>query len=273
MMAAMIATAYLRVFQPLDLLPDDERERWERYILEGGHLRPPRPVYRERWTGAGGRLGVLAAEEERADVRTVGGEWYVCPWRTRLRILAGLLSLRETVPAEMADVLVPEGEARRAARELARIRRRDPGAVPTMLQSAWHVPPRWFVLFDDAERRLVERPEGGYRLYYWAAVGDARRRAERAHRVLRRGELEVVADLVGDLAAWLAVFDSRAIVELDYAGVSDLFGWNELDDDHSARDLGEALDAVGEGDLERAGELYQGVASRWAEARTRESLN
>lgn len=269
----MIATAYLRVFQPLELLPEGERQRWERFIVEGGHLGPSRPVYRERWTGAGGRLGVLAAEDERADVRTVGGQWYVCPWRTRLRILAGLLSLREAVPQEIAEVLVPEGEARRAARELARIRRRDPSAVPTMLQSAWHVPPRWFVLFDDAERRLVERPDGGFRLYYWAGVGDARRRAERAQRILRRGELEFVADLVGDLAAWLSVFDPRSIVELDYAGVSDLFGWNELDDDHSARELADAVDAVSEGNLERAAELYQQVVGRWADARTRESLN
>jgi hypothetical protein len=33
------------------------------------------------------------------------------------------------------------------------------------------------------------------------------------------------------------------------------------------------LDALAEGDVDRAGDLYQLVATRWAEAKTRESLN
>jgi hypothetical protein len=273
MMPGVIASAYLRVFQPLEVFPDDERARWERYILEGEHLRAPRPRYRQQWTAASGRLGVLVSEEEGADVRMVDGLWYVCPWRTRLRILAGLLSLRDSVPAEMAEELVPEGEARRAARELARIRRRDPGAVPTMLQSAWHVPLRWFVLVDEAERRVAERPEGGWRLYYWTEVAEARRRADRALEVLRRSDLDSLADLVRDLAAWLGVFDQRSAVELDYADLCDLFAWNDLDDDHSAREIAEALEALGEGDIPRAVDLYQLVSARWAEVRTRGSLN
>jgi hypothetical protein len=269
----VIASAYLRVFQPLDVFPEDERARWERYILEGEHLRPPRRRYRQRYTAASGRLGVLVSEGEGADVRMVDGIWYVCPWRTRLRVLAGLLSLRDSVPSEMAEELVPEGEARRAARELARIRRRDPAAVPTMLQSAWHVPLRWFVMVDEDERRVAERPEGGWRLYYWSGVGEARRRADRALEILRRSDLDSLADLVRDLAAWLAVFDPRSALELDYADLSGLFGWNELDDDHSAREIRDALDSLGEGDIPRAVDLYQQVAARWAEARTRGSLN
>jgi hypothetical protein len=244
----VIASAYLRVFQPLDVFPEDERARWERYILEGEHLRPRGRRYRQQYTAASGRLGVLVAEGEGADVRMADGLWYVCPWRTRLRILAGLLSLRESVPPEMAEDLVPEGEARRAARELARIRRRDPSAVPTMLQSAWHVPLRWFVLVDEVERVIAEGAQGGWRLSYWTGVGR-------------------------DLAAWLGVFDPRSALELDYGDLSGLFGWNDLDDDHSAREIWEALDALGEGDIPRAVDLYQLVAARWAETRTRGSLN
>jgi hypothetical protein len=201
------------------------------------------------------------------------GLWYVCPWRNRLRILAGLLSLRESVPPEMAEDLVPEGEARRAARELARIRRRDPSAVPTMLQSAWHVPLRWFVLVDEEERVIAEGAQGGWRLSYWTGIGEARRRADRALEILRRSDLDSLADLVRDLAAWLGVFDPGSALELDYGDLSGLFGWNDLDDDHSAREIREALDALGEGDIPRAVDLYQLVAARWAETRTRGSLN
>jgi len=69
-----------------------------------------------------GRIGLLSsAEGDHADVRTVDGEVYVCPWRTRLRELASLLSLRESTAPEMVDAFVPESEAKRAQRELARI--------------------------------------------------------------------------------------------------------------------------------------------------------
>ena len=102
---------------------------------------------------------------------------------------------------------------------------------------------------------------------------SARERVERALGIIRRSELAPMADLVGDLARWMGAFDQRSIVVLDYAGVSALFGWDELDNDHSARDIQEAVTALGEGDVMRSGELYQQVAARWAEVRSHETLN
>jgi hypothetical protein len=273
----VIPCAYLRVFRPLDAFPEEERRSWERFILAGGHPRPTRPVYREASAAAAGRLGVLAsADGEHADIRSVDGTQFVCPWRTRLRVLAGILSLRESAPPEMVDAFVPEAEARRAARELARIRRRDPSAAPSILQSAWHVPVRWFVLVDDEDRHLVEDGSGDYRLYYWTSIASARRRADRALGVLRRTELAPLAELIQELAQWLATFHPASMVELDYASVSPLFTWDELDDDHSGRDIQEALEAIGTPGVRgmaRAAELYQSVADRWAEAMFRESMN
>src|SRR6266508_2594300 len=128
---------------------------------------PVRPVYRWRSTVPDARIGLLSsAEGDHADVRMIEGSYFVCPWRTRLRELASLLSLRESTAPEMVDAFVPESEARRAARELARRRRRGPAAVPFMLQSPWHVPIRWFVLGSDDERRLVEDAVVGYRMTY-----------------------------------------------------------------------------------------------------------
>lgn len=272
MMAVVRGAAFLRVFQPIDALADGERARWERYIVQREHDVPSSPVYRQRRV-AGGRLGLLTADEDRAQVRMVEGRWFVCPSTTRIRVLAGLLSLRETVPGEVADALVPESEARRAARELARIRRRDPRAVPTMLESAWHVPVRWFVLFEDAERRIAERPDGEFRLYYWTTVPEARRRARRAAGAMDRGGLEGVAGVVRDIDDWLSCFPQGSAVELDYGDAAASSGWNDLDEDHSAAEIQGSLDALESGDLERAGELYQTVAGRWAEAKIRESLN
>jgi hypothetical protein len=104
-------------------------------------------------------------------------------------------------------------------------------------------------------------------------VTSARERAERALGIIQRSELAPMADLVGDLTRWLAAFDSRSIVVLDYSGVSGLFGWDELDNDHSAREIQEAVTALGEGDVALSGELYQTVAARWAEVRSHETLN
>jgi hypothetical protein len=270
----VIPCAFLRVFRPLDTFPEEERASWERYILSGGHPEPVRPVYREE-TGGSSQVGLLSrAEGEHADVRLVEGRYFVCPWRTRLRVLASILSLRESAAPELAEAFVPEAEARRAARELARLKRRDPFAVPAMLQSPWHVPIRWFVLVADEERRLVEGPPGEFRLFYWTPIDRARKRAARAIQVLRRSELAPLADLIRDMAEWLAAFHPQSTVELDYSTVSSLFSWDELDNDHGAKDIQEAVGAIEEqGGMARAAELYQSVAGRWADAMARESLN
>jgi hypothetical protein len=275
----VIPCAYLRVFRPLDTYTEEERVRWERYILAGGAPPSVRPIYRDEATVMHGHVGLLSSEEgDYADTRLVDGEYYVCPWRTRLRILAGILSLRgslrESAPPEMVDAFVPESEARRAARELARLKRRDPSVGPSMLQSPWHVPVRWFILVGEEERRLTETVPGEFRLFYWTPIGKAKKRAERALQVLRRSELAPVAQLVRELAQWLSAFHPQSVVELDYAGVSSLFSWDELDNDHGGQEIQEAVEALSQpGGMGRAAELYQLVANRWADAMGRESMN
>jgi hypothetical protein len=268
----VVGSAYLRVFQPLDALPEPERRRVERLMVHGDEPEETPNVYRHLG-GARGQLGLLEATGETTAIRLEAGKWYACPSRNRLRVLAAMLSLRETVPAEMADALVPEILARRAARELARIRRRESNAVPTMLESPWHVPVRWFALFEDPERRLTERDDGGFTLSYWTQIPVARERAQRAATVLEAGDLRPVAAMVYELDDWLSCFGSDAAVELDYGDVATSSSWNDLDEDHSAREVQESIDALEAGELERAGEVYRAVAGRWAEAKIRESLN
>ncbi len=268
----MVPSAYLRVFQPLEAFRSEEQAEWERFIVGGGRPRPVRPLYRQRVMT--GRLGLLApAEGERAEFRVMEGAYYVCPSRTRLRILASLLSFREVQPLELSDHFVPENEARKAQRELNRLRRREPGAVSFLMQSPWHVPVRWFVLVDDDERRLIQREDGDYRLFYLTTARKAVRRAERAVPALRKSDLGPVAGMITELVEWLAQFDDRSLVELDYDRLTDLMTWDELDDDHSARDINEALAALSQGEFPRSAQLYQSVLGRWAEVRNREVFN
>jgi hypothetical protein len=140
------------------------------------------------------------------------------------------------------------------------------------MQSSWHVPVRWFVLFEDDERRLEPLDEG-HRLRYRTTVRKALRRAERAIPVLRKTDLGPVADVIVELVEWLSAFDPRSLLELDYGELTALMTWDELDDDHSAREVQEAIRALGAENFSEAADVYQGVVSRWAELRGHESLN
>jgi hypothetical protein len=267
----MVPSAELRVFQPLEAFPPEEQRHWERYILGGGMVIPPRPIYRQQTTAPG--AGILApAGGEGAHVKLVDGTYYLCPLRTRLRVLAGLLAFREAKPFEGSEAFVQRDDARRASKELSRMRRRNPSHVACLMQSPWHVPVRWFVLFDEEERRFAER-DGRHRLSYLTTARKAIRRAERAVPALRRSDLGPVADLIVELHQWLSAFDPRALVELDYGGLCDFLTWDELDNDHSAREVQEAVAALSAEELARSAELYQSVIGRWAEVRNHESLN
>jgi hypothetical protein len=270
MLRPVVPCAYLRVFQPLEAFSREEQSRWERYLLEGAP-RPLRPVYRQRITGD--RIGLLTrAGDEGADVRLVDGTYYISPWRTRLRVLASLLAFGEAVPFEGAEAFTPEDEIRRASRELSRLRRKDPDQISFVHQSPWHVPVRWFTLFEDQERRLLER-RGRFRLSYLTTVRRARRRAERAIPALQRSDLRSVGELIGELHAWLTNFDGRSLLELDYGRLCDLLTWDEMDDDHSAREIQEAMGALATEEFPRSADLYQAVLTRSAELRNHESLN
>jgi len=82
-----------------------------------------------------------------------------------------------------------------------------------------------------------------------------------------------VARLVRDLQDWLSGYDDGCAVELDYGEVAGMFTWDELDDDHSVASVRAAVDALAADGPEAASELYRSVAARWAESRSRETLN
>jgi hypothetical protein len=268
----MVPSAYLRVFQGLDGFERDEQLHWERYLVERRAHVPARPRYADRVTGEG--VGLLApAGREEAEVRVIEGRTFVSPHRLRLRVLEAIVDPGGTEPTELFDLIVPKRESRRARRQLARHRRRDPHVRSFVHQSPWHVPIRWFALFRDDERRLGEDELGRLRLRYRTTTRRAMRRAENAIRVLRSSDLGPIGELLIDLHQWMAGFDGRSLIELDYGELCDFMTWDELDDDHSAADLHEALDALEKQEFGRSADVYQGVLSRWAEVRSREIMN
>lgn len=267
----MVPSAYLRVFQPLDAFEGEEQLRWERYLVSNRWLPGSPRRYRDH---AKGGLGLIApADGDHAEVRVVDGRTYVSPWRMRMRVLAAGLAFRETRPIELSERFLSKKDAKRVARELRRLRRRDPLAVAFCHQSPWHVPIRWFALFADEERWLGEDEHAQLRLRYRTTARKALRRAGQTIPLLRRSDLGPIGDLLMDLHEWIALFDVRSLVELDYGGLCDFLTWDELDDDRSVRDLGLALEALARHEFPRSAEIYQGVLAHWAEIRGHELLN
>ena len=268
----MVPSAYLRVFQALDRFERDEQLHWERYLVQPGVRPTAPPRYADRATGEG--LGLLApAGREEAEVRVIDGRTYLSPHRLRLRVLEALTDPAAGESLELWDLVVPKKEARKARRQLAKHRRRDPHVRSFVHQSPWHVPIRWFALFRDDERRLGDDEHGRLRLRYRTTTRRAMRRAETAIRVLRRSDLGPIGELLLDLHQWMAGFDGRALIELDYGELCDFMTWDELDDDHSSADLHEAIDALEKQEFGRSADVYQGVLTRWAEVRSREIMN
>lgn len=267
----MVPSAYLRVFQPLDAFEGEEQLRWERYLVSNRWVPGSPRRYRDH---AKGGLGLIApADGDHAEVRVVDGRTYVSPWRMRMRVLAAGLAFRETRPIELSERFLSKKDAKRVARELRRLRRRDPLAVAFCHQSPWHVPIRWFALFADEERWLGEDEHQQLRLQYRTTARKALRRAGQTIPLLRRSDLGPIGDLLMDLHEWIALFDVRSLVELDYGGLCDFLTWDELDDDRSVRDLGLALEALARHEFPRSAEIYQGVLAHWAEIRGHELLN
>src|SRR5213076_1536085 len=96
MMRAMVPSAYMRVFQSLEALPDPERERWERYIVAGEGPQPRPKRYRQVPAGPRTPYPFLECiDGDHADVRREDGKLYVCPRSSHVEALASLVAPRE----------------------------------------------------------------------------------------------------------------------------------------------------------------------------------
>lgn len=268
--ANMIRSSYLRVYQPLTCFSDEEQARW---LAEAGDSETAVPARVTKWLLASSLPAEGGGLTEGCFARRVGDTLYVCPWRTRLRMLAGLLAFRGSVPQEVADAFVPEPEAERAARELAALGEQDPQIRSHILHANWHVPLRWFAAFDESERILIE-DRNGLRIRYETTLTNANERLERAIAILDESPIdESVCDAVRELASWLRDFPENGLVELDYGGVAGAFEDEALVIDQSAAEVWICLEALASGDLLRAGEVFESLSTRWTEVRALEVVN
>ncbi len=128
------------------------------------------------------------------------------------------------------------------------------------------MPLRWFAAFAPAERELVQA-EDGLTIRYRTRLGSALRRLTRAVGVLEEaGFDDPIIDQVRDVVSWMESFTAEALLELDYGGVAGFFSDMELALDETAHDVSSSLEALENGDFDKAGTHYADAASRWAAA-------
>lgn len=269
----MVPSSFLRIYQPLGSFPEKERAKWAAYIASD-----PQPPDTRRFRHVSfsdyAMTGMLyPATDDEAYIRNVGSQWLVCPWRTRLRVLAGLLSYRNSVPEEAADMWVPEEEALKAASELEALRSEQPEIHSNITTAAWHVPLRWFMMFDDSER-TVREVDGKISATYEVDVRTARTRVDRGLRILREaGMAESQTQPVEELASWIHEFSYDSLIELDYGGIAQLFTKEELLLDRSATEIWSCLEALALGDYEQSAILYNDLAGWWGRVKALENAN
>ena len=269
----MVPAATLKVFEPLNGFDNDERAYWESYAA-GDREPPPRTLLLDRENGLNGATATLVAEREHGDVVERRGVVFVCPHRTKLRLLASILAFRRSIPAEVVRAFMPEDEVERAAEGIESLRSAHPDWRNHILESSWEVPLHWFAAFDDAERQLIRNPDGSLGMRYETILRAARERCARALEIVRDSlpNPSVVAPLAG-LNRWLDDFDDVGLLVLDYAGVAGLIPADLLEEDRTCRDIWAAVRALSEGDGDRATAYYMVAVERWSGVRRRESWN
>ncbi|MFF9482696.1 hypothetical protein [Streptomyces sp. NPDC014733] len=264
--------AYLRVYEPLAAFPEPERSHWARYAR-----RESTPTAQDEQRKALADLlptppvPVPVHESADAFVAHLDDVPCICPWRTRLRGWQALQGLPELLPAPVLDAALPPVVRRQAATDYEEWQERNPDARPWIRGATWHVPVRWFVLFDDAEREYEPKDAGGPLLRYRTPMVEARRRVARGLRTLRDAlEEGPLIDGLLDVGRWLEEFHPRSLVELDYGGLVHAVSGEQLAEDRSAAEVAEALAALRDGDGERAGAAYEKLSDRWRSVRERQ---
>jgi hypothetical protein len=273
--------SYLRVYEPLAAFERERQVFWRRYVKEGravGLLEGPgrqRTAVLEALGASWSRLPELPDE---AYVMETDETLLVCPWNLRIRVAEAALTARDGVPSVLADAFVPPifaGLAKTVVedwRSGSRVLERGLPRVHEQV-ATWGVPLRWFVFVDLSERELSLRA-GRRVLRYRTEIAKARRRAHRAHSVLRRtlGEAPITL-AVEETARWLEEFHARSIVELDYGGLVNLLSDEALTDDDSPGLVAAGLAAVGRGEADSATASYERLVERWRAIQLLERCN
>lgn len=204
------------------------------------------------------------------------GKIYVAPWSTDVRCWTALEDFKCTLPASVIKFFIPQTieDSINNTRDIVKDK------ISHILTSTWSIPPRWFALFSPNERLRGVIDDVHFTILR-TSISNAKNRCRITHRAVLGafGEGAVEGE-VAELLAWLEIFNSKSIIELDYGGLATYLN-NELvksgevglDGDTSVEDVTSSIAGLASGDGVLAGRGYERLVSRWRRVSALESAN
>lgn len=254
--------ASLRVYEPIDAFEPAEQLRWQGIPLTSstGYDEQLRALRR-----------LISAEPpslaaDGAHILENDGKRYVAPWSTAARCWVALSRFKESMPANVATFFVPANVEETILINSENLEDR----VPHILTETWIIPPRWFSLFEPAERTRGENDDGPFTVLR-TGIENAKKRCMFTHQsvVNAFGEGPIEQE-IADLLEWLNMFHAGSMVELDYGGLAGYLeqtlkedGFEGLVADTSVEDIQLSLGGLASGDGSQAGLGYERLISRW----------
>ncbi|MBT2520220.1 hypothetical protein [Arthrobacter sp. ISL-28] len=281
--AGLPFSSTLRVYEPLDAFPEDQRPALKaageraasRAAVENAELlaslgritRPggdPFPTGRTDLVRVTRAPGVPVADESNdsaaAEETSDGAALLYCPSQLVLRAGLAANALMEGIHGPLAELLIPEQQRDRHQERIDLVSAREGATRVHTRASTWGIPFSWFSLFLESDPQEVV--EAGGRILtvrVWAPIGEAldRLRYAVANLALAAPDLDMLDDLT-QLTEWLELFHADSMVELDYGAVAD-----KVYPDESPMDVRLGIECLAEGDMTGAAAAYRRLASRW----------
>lgn len=270
--AGLPFSSALRVYEPLEAFPEDQRQQLvasgtrsgSRAAVENAELlaslgRVTRKGGDPFPTGSTDLVRITRVPSGDRNDPDAGRLLY-CP--SQLVIRAGLAAnaLMEGIHGPLADLLIPVDQRDRHQARIDRINASHDAKQVHTRASTWGIPFSWFSLFQESDRKDVV--ESGGRILtvrVWASLTDAldRARFAVANLALAAPDLDMLDDLT-QLTEWLELFHVQSMVELDYGAVAD-----KVYPDESPMDVRLGIECLAEGDMTGAAAAYRRLASRW----------
>jgi len=280
--AGLPFSSTLRVYEPLDAFPEDQRPALKaageravsRAAVENAELlaslgritRPggdPFPTGRTDLVRVMRHLGLPAADESKDSVDAAdadGDALLYCPSQLVLRAGLAANALMEGIHGPLAELLIPEEQRDRHQVRIDLVSAREGATRVHTRASTWGIPFSWFSLFLESDPQEVV--EAGGRILtvrVLAPIAEAldRVRYAVANLALAAPDLDMLDDLT-QLTEWLELFHAESMVELDYGAVAD-----KVYPDDSPMDVRLGIECLAEGDMTGAAAAYRRLASRW----------
>jgi hypothetical protein len=262
--------ASLRVYEPIDSFELEDQMRWAKLNITSP-------------TGWDEQIRSLkrSISSESANLKPDGahlleyeGKRYIAPWSTATRCLAAFDDFKYTLPKSVIKFFIPQAIEDSINSTIEIIEDK----ISYILTSTWSIPPRWFALFSPDERlRGVDKD--GHFIILRTSISNAKSRCTFTHQAVLGAFGEgIVEGEVAELLAWLEIFDSKSIVELDYGGLATYLnnqlvnnGEVGLDADTSVEDVTSSVAGLASGDGALAGRGYERLVSRWRRVSALES--